>query len=218
MLKELLSKGRTNFITGLVVILPTVITLVILKWLLAKVNVWFLDPFIGWVRPYVESHFMLFILKSLLLVFLITFVILCGAATRIIFIRRFFGVGEQLLSKMPLVSKIYVVTKEVSKALFGKKKGLFRKVVLVEFPRQGLLSVAFVTCEHIDKNKIKKPIDDDIISVFIPTSPNPTTGAFVFVKKRDIVDVDMTVEDAIKLVLSGGAIFPLGKTGRAPEA
>lgn len=211
MIGNFLNKVRSSFFTGALVILPIFLTVIILKWLVWKINLWFLEPFVGLVRPYTDSFFILFSLKLLLFFAILVVIILCGAATRVIFVRKFFGWGEQLFIKMPLVSKIYVAVKEISAALFGKKKGLFKKVVLIEFPRQEAYAIGFVTCEHIDRGIVKKALDDDLASVFVPTAPNPTSGFFVFARKRELIDVNMSVEEAVKIILSGGAISPYNR-------
>ncbi|MBI4336114.1 MAG: DUF502 domain-containing protein [Candidatus Omnitrophica bacterium] len=203
-----LGKFRTYFITGLAVILPTFITIIILKLFITKINSWFLDPFSRFITPYTDSLLVIIILKFTVFVAIVIAVILCGFAARIIFVRKFFSWSEHLFTKTPLIGKIYAAIKEISAALFGKKKGLFKKVVIVEFPSRGLYSIGFVTCEHIDRGIISAPLDDDVASVFVPTSPTPASGYFVFVKKKDLIDVKMSVEEAIKLVISGGALVP----------
>lgn len=206
-----LNRVKTFFITGLAVILPIFLTIIILKWLIGKISVWFLEPFVRLVRPYIGSLFIIFLLKLALFFIILIVIILCGAATRVIFVRRFFGWGERLFIRMPLISKIYIAIKEISAALFGKEKGLFKRVVLIEYPRQGVYSLAFVTREHVDKGFIKKEIDDDLASVFVPTAPTPMSGFFVFARKKELIDVNMSVEEAVKIILSGGAISPYNK-------
>lgn len=206
MMRDYLNKIRTYFITGVAVILPTFLTIIILKWLTGKINRWFLEPFIGLVRPYTDSFFVIFFLKLILFCGILIIVILCGVATRLIFVRKFFGWGERLFIKAPLISKIYTVIKEISSAFLGKKKGLFKRVVVVEFPREGMFAIGFITREHIDRGVITKLVDDDLASVFIPTAPNPTSGAFVLVPKKDLIEVDITVEEALKLIISCGAV------------
>lgn len=211
MINHFLKEFKTYFITGLAVIFPIFLTIIILKWVLGKINLWFLEPFASLIRPYLNSPLLIFFLKIILFFSILILIVFIGVIAKIIFVRRFFDFGEQFLTKMPFISKIYLTTKEVSLALFGKKKGLFKKVVLIEFPRPGLFSVGFLTAEHIDRRVVKKPLNDDLVSVFVPTAPNPTTGSLVFVQKGDVIDVDMSVEEAIKLILSGGAISPYYK-------
>ena len=203
-----LNKIKNYFIMGLAVLLPVLLTFIILKWLIGKVNIWFLEPYVRLARPYTGSMGVIFLLKVVLFFVIIIIIIFCGAATKVIFMRKFFGWGESLFIKTPLVSKIYTVTKEVSVAVFGHQKGLFRKVVLIEYPRQGLFAIGFVTREQLGRDNIHKSFGDDMVSVFIPTAPNPTTGALVIVKKTDLLDADMNVEEALKLILSGGTITP----------
>lgn len=211
MTRSFLNKVQRSFITGLLVILPTFLTIIILTWLVKKINVWFLEPFVRLARPYTDSLWAIFTLKVVLFFVILIVIILCGAATRVIFMRRFFGWGEQFFTRMPLISKIYGGVKEISIALFGKQKGLFKKVVLIEFPRQGVYSIGFVTCEHVDRGIIKKGIDDDVASLFVPTAPNPTSGFFIFVRKKELIDVDMSVEEAFKVILSVGTVSPYSK-------
>lgn len=206
------SKVKTYFITGIAVILPTFITILVVKWLLVKTNLWFIEPFVKFARPYITHAWLLFIVKIAVFCLIVVIIILCGAATKVIYVRRFFRWGEQFVTKMPVVSKVYIATKEISAALFGGKKGAFNRVVLVEYPRAGLFAVGFVTADHIRKEVIKRPLADELTSVFIPTTPNPTTGTFVFVPKKDLIDVDMSVEEAVKIILSGGALLPAAMT------
>ena len=209
--KTNISKLRTYFISGLVVILPIFLTAIILKWFVGKINMLLLEPFIGLLRPYTDSGVIILLLKIALFLVIIALIILCGAATRIFFMRRFFTWAEQLLLKPPLINKIYNAFKEVSTLIFRNKKGLFKKVVMIEYPRPGLLAVGFVTCERVDSGLIKRASVGDLVSVFVPTTPNPTTGSFVLVKSNEIIDADMTVEEALKLILSGGALSPNDK-------
>ncbi|MDD5450094.1 MAG: DUF502 domain-containing protein [Candidatus Omnitrophica bacterium] len=208
MAENFFNKIRRSFITGLLVLLPVFLTVTILTWVIKKINLWFLEPFVRFVEPYTGSFFIILALKLALFFIIVIIIILCGVATRVIFVRKFFGWGEWVFTKMPLVSKVYNAIKEISAALFGKKRGVFKKVVVVEFPRPGLYSIGFITCEHIDRTTIKKEMDDDLASVFVPTTPNPTTGFFMFVRKKELIDVDLSTEDAFKLILSGGTISP----------
>lgn len=207
-MKDFINKLKTYFFTGLALVFPIFFTVVILKWFLRQINIWFLEPFFKFIRPYMPSPFLIFLVKGLLLILLIAIIIGIGMVTRLIFVRKFLGWGERLLQRMPFVSKIYLATKDVSAAIFGQRKGLFKRVVLIEYPREGLYAIGFVTAEHIGRELIKRPLEDDLISIFVPTSPTPTTGYFLFMPKKDVIEVSLSVEEAIKLILSGGAVSP----------
>jgi len=206
-------KIKTYFIRGIAFLFPLFLTILVLKWLVGTINFWFLEPFVKFLRPYIDSVILVFFTKITLFILLLLLVVLCGIiVTKALAARRFFGVGEYLLMKTPIVSKIYTTMKEISSALFIHKKGIFRRVVFIQYPRPGLYSVGFLTCEHVDRHFIKREVNDDLAIVFIASTPNPTTGFLVLVEKSDLIDTDMTVEDAIKLILSGGAINPYSRS------
>jgi uncharacterized membrane protein len=143
------------------------------------------------------------ILIFLVLVFLLT---LTGFATRNILIRNIFGLFEKFLYRLPLVSAIYGGMKEISYAFLDQKSSIFKKVVLVEYPRKGIYSLGFVTSETQGEaqDKTKKRL----VNVFIPSTPSPATGMFMFVPQEEVIYLDMLVADGIKMVISGGAVVP----------
>ena len=116
---------------------------------------------------------------------------------------RFF---ENLLTRVPFISKVYFTIKQIRDAFIGQEHTLFNSVALVEFPRAGLYSVGFVTSEA--GGEVQDRTKERVVCVFVPTTPNPTSGFLVFVPQEKLIALSMTVEEAMKLVISGGALVP----------
>ncbi|MGI6605306.1 MAG: DUF502 domain-containing protein [bacterium] len=184
---------RKYFFTGLIVILPFVLTLYLL---------WFVFDFMdGLIGPLLELVFG----RSLPGAgFAITILLILGTgvlATNYLG-RKFLHFGDRVFTRVPLVRSVYQTLKQVVQAFVGDQKKAFRQVVLVEYPRKGLYSLAFLTNEGIGQN------GEQMLAVFLPTTPNPTSGFLLFLPEKEVTFLDMSVEDGIKLVVSGGVIKP----------
>lgn len=131
-------------------------------------------------------------------------VLLTGVFARNYFGKKLILLGDHVVARIPLINRIYVAIREISEAIFSEKREVFKKAVLIEYPRKGLYSVAFFTQDT--KGVVQDAIEEDVVSVFLPTTPNPTSGYLLFVPKKEIVDLDVPVEDALKLVISGGSV------------
>ena len=114
--------------------------------------------------------------------------------------------GESLLNRMPVVRTIYGATKQILETVISTQSDAFREVILVEYPRRGLWVIGFVTGGT--KGEVARRIDHDMVNVFVPTTPNPTSGFLLFCPREDVIFLDMSVEDAVKLVVSGGIVTP----------
>ena len=118
---------------------------------------------------------------------------------------QLFTIGERLLQRIPLVRSIYASVKQVTESMFSKGRA-FRKVVLVEYPRQGMWSLAFQTGTGAEE--VRDKTGRDVTNVFIPTTPNPTSGFFLMVPREDVIELDMSVDDGLKMLLSVGVVVP----------
>jgi uncharacterized membrane protein len=219
MLKKILRFVRDNFIAGIIVILPISITVFIIRFIVVSLNAVMLNPIIKHLRPYpLYEDQRLLLAKAVVFIAVTILIVLAGLMTRILIVRRFFSFLEMLLLRLPMINKIYSSIKEISAALFGKRRSGLKKVVLVEYPRKGIYTLGFVTSE--DKWRINETFDrqEDLISVYVPTTPNPTSGLFVLLKKEEVTSLDMSVEDALKVVISAGAVTPFGKDKAVLEA
>ncbi|HEX7706235.1 MAG TPA: DUF502 domain-containing protein [Thermoanaerobaculia bacterium] len=204
-----LSRLRTNFFAGLAVVLPAVISIAVVVWLFGTVanitdKLLFAVPrhwkYIGGTRGEIHWYWSL-----AALVLAILLVALVGRLTRHYLGRRMIRGGEKLLLRVPLLNTIYSTVKQVEQAFSGNRSS-FKKAVLIQFPRPGLYSIAFITSDQRNEVQFKTP--DRVQSVFVPTTPNPTTGFLVFAPESELIELDMSVPDAIRSIISLGAVSP----------
>jgi uncharacterized membrane protein len=191
-------------VTGLLVITPVGLTVLILRAIFVR-----LDAILGEaVRSLLGRE-----IPGLGIVALITVILATGIAARSLIGGWLIRVGQRAVARIPLVSRLYLALQQILEVLIGGEARVFREVVVVEYPRVGLWSLGFVTAEtpsEIDARTGKR-----IVNVFVPTSPNPATGWFVLVPDAEVVRLDMSVEDGIKMVISAGAFVPPVATAEA---
>lgn len=120
--------------------------------------------------------------------------------------RRFVSFSESLLTRIPLVRSVYTAAKNFAEVLFTDTSQAFKKVLLVEYPRRGVYSLCFQTSTELQE--IQERTDEDVICVFVPTTPNPTSGFIIMVPRADVIELDMDVEEALKMVVSLGVVVP----------
>ena len=199
------SNLRNNFLTGLAVIIPVFITTYLIWSTIGIVD--------GWVLPLIPEKYALdkFIgidVKGIGVIIFLLFTVFIGSLTKGYFGRTILKSVESLVDRMPVVRSIYNGIKQIAETVFSQSNNSFERACLVEYPRKGIWAVAFVSTktkgevsEKIGKNK-------DLFSIFLPTTPNPTSGFLLFLPEKDIIFLDMTVEDAAKLVISAGLVTP----------
>ena len=205
---SILAKFRRFFLTGLLVTAPIIITIYV-TWLVIT----FIDVKVASLLPeYLDFRKALpFQIPGLGLLIVIFVVTLIGAITPGLIGRNLLKLGEMILFKTPVIRTVYSSIKQIMDTVMSTNSKSFKEVGLVEYPRQDIWVIAFVTCSvkgEID-DKIKK---SDLVSIFVPTTPNPTSGFLLFVAKKDLIFLNMSVEQAIKLVISGGIVSPKQKT------
>ena len=215
----LFQRIRNNFLTGLIVVAPIFLT-VYLIWLFIA----FIDnrvvPLIP-ARYNPETYLGADIPGFGVMVFLVVCSFI-GMLTKGIFGRQLVRFGESLVDRTPVVRSIYNAVKQIVETIFSQSQSSFQKACLIQYPRQGIWAVAFVSTET--KGEVLNKIDDhnQMVSVFLPTTPNPTSGFLLFVPRADVVMLDMSVEDAAKLIISAGLVIPPTaeeiKAGRRPAA
>lgn len=199
----MIAKIRNYIFTGLLVVLPLIVSIAVLWWIFVKITngVVQLLPHALKANPTWRI-----IIRLCIPIVLLALLALIGMIARIVFIRKIFGLGERLLIKIPLFNKIYITVKQISQAFLSPEKTIFNRVVLVEYPRKGLYSIGFVTSKA--KGEVQAKTRDEVMNIFIPTTPNPTSGVLIFAAPHEVTKLDMNVEDGMKLVISGGAIVP----------
>ena len=204
---SILAKFRRFFLTGLLVTAPIIITIYV-TWLVIT----FIDVKVANLLPeYLDFRKALpFQIPGLGLVIVIFVITLIGAITPGLIGRNLLKLGEMILFKTPVIRTVYSSIKQIMETVMSTNSKSFKEVVLVEYPRKDIWVIAFVTSSvkgEID-NKIKK---SKLVSIFVPTTPNPTSGFLLFVAKKNLIYLNMPVEQAIKLVISGGIVSPKQK-------
>lgn len=203
---KIFSGLRNNFFAGLLAILPIILTVAIIRFLFEMLNKILLEPIIRLSVPYLREIHLVAVAKTVVLLLTLIIITAIGFMTRWLLARQIFLYLERLLMKIPLLNKIYSGIKEISHAFLGQKSKMFRKVVLVEYPRKGVYSIGFIASET--KGEIQEKTHKEAFNVFVPTAPNPTSGYLLLFSKDEIEPLDMSVEEGLKLVVSGGAIVP----------
>lgn len=227
----LITRLRTSFLTGLVVIAPVAFT------------IWLIWSFIGWVDgfvlPFVPDFYqpdnlvryvigveryntwigedVTINIRGVGVVFFLLFTIFIGWIAKGLIGRSMIRYAESLVDRMPVVRSIYSGVKQIAETVFSQSADRnFEKACLVQYPRKGIWAVGFISTTAKGEVNAKAESDDQLISVFVPTTPNPTSGFLLFFPQSDIIELDMSVEDAAKLVISAGLVYPNGDDPTKP--
>jgi len=206
MKKNILNKFFLGFLNGIVILFPVIFTVWIIRFFALKVNDVVLTPFVKLFAAVGLGVQRVYLAKTLIFLMVVLMIAAIGWAARVLFITRIFSLGEKIFLKVPILGKIYNALKQISSAFLGQGKTIFKQVVMVEYPRKGLYSLGFTT--GITKGELKSVLDGNSVNVFVPTTPNPTSGMFIIVPKEEIHFLKMSVEDGMKLIVSGGAVSP----------
>lgn len=193
---------RKYFITGLLVLIPLVITVWVIKTLIDFMDQSLLllphsiqpENLFGWYIPGLGALLTLII------------VLITGLAAANLFGRKLLLAGEVVLKRIPVVSPIYTSVKQVSDTLFSSKGQAFRKALLVQYPRPGSWTIAFQTGQP--SGEVLSHLGEGHVSVYVPTTPNPTSGFFLMMPRKDVIELHMSVESALKYVISMGVVAP----------
>ncbi len=213
----MIKKFKAYFYTGLIALLPIVLTVYIFNWI------------VGIMMSLLGNSFVTIIIKNILLVFveegdmdyyfqllvyfisLVTMIIgtcLVGFTLKIVFFAKIIKKAKELFIKIPLIKQVYTTISQIIEVAVSDREKSYQKVVMVEYPRKGIYSIGFLTSE--DNFLIGSAIgrEEKVYNVFIPTSPNPTSGMFIVVSESEVKILDIKIDDAIKLIISGGVILP----------
>ena len=191
---------RAYFLTGILVTAPVSITLYI-GWM-------FIDMVDRQVTPMIPAPFnpRQWGIPGVGLLIAVVGLTLIGALAAGVLGRVWLRVSEAILARTPVLRSVYSAVKQLFETFLVHKSKAFREVALIEYPRRGIWTVAFVTGPTI--NQIGRHVEDDLINVFVPTTPNPTSGFLLFLPRKEVKILDMSIEDGLKLVISGGIVAP----------
>ena len=198
------TKLRAYFIAGVLVTAPITITV----WLtIAIIN--FIDKTVkNIILPdgYYDGIFTFLSIPGVGIVIAILFLLIVGMFATNIMGRFFLRIGESILDHLPVVRSLYGATKQIFETVFANQSEAFREVVMVEYPRTNMWVIGFLTGRT--RGEVQQKTTDDLVNIFVPTTPNPTSGFLLFVPEKDVIHLDMTVEEGIKLVVSAGIVTP----------
>ncbi|WCR09433.1 DUF502 domain-containing protein [Paracoccus stylophorae] len=200
---RLLVRMRANFLAGLVVVAPIGITV----WLIWTLTGW-MD---SWVLPLIPARwrpeqYIGINLRGVGVVFFLLFTVVIGWAAKGWVGRSLLRTGETLVNRMPIVRSIYGALKQIAETILSQSEARFDRACLIEYPRKGLWAVGFVTAPA--KGELPQVAGEPLLAVFVPTTPNPTSGFLIYAPARAVKVLDMSVEDAAKLVISAGLVYP----------
>jgi len=202
---------RSYFMAGLLAFAPIGITLWAIVWIVQKLDSLLLPPVIAWLAPSLEEPTKLPPLVGAVFTFVV--ILLAGVVVRHLFGHQLLRLGERMLDRVPVARSIYYGVKQLFEAIFSSSthQQSFSRVVLVEYPRRGIWGIAFVT--GAVRGSVGAAFQDEsMLNCFIPTTPNPTSGFYLLVPEHETREIDLSVEDAFKVIMSAGLVTPLEGT------
>ncbi|MFT4706313.1 MAG: putative membrane protein [Yoonia sp.] len=225
--RGIITRLRGNFLAGLIIVAPIGLTLYL---------VWSVVGWIdSWVWPFIPDYYqpeqlvnrifrsegadlISVNVRGIGVVIFLVFTMLVGWIGKGILGRSMLRFGESIVERMPIVRSIYNGVKQIAETVFSQRDTSFDKACLIEYPRKGIWAIAFISTNARGEVREKISVDEDIATVFLPTTPNPTSGFLLFLPRSDVKELDMTVEDAAKLVISAGLVYPNSKDPTQPPA
>lgn len=204
----LIGRLRSSFLTGLVVLAPIGLTI----WLIWTFVGW-ID---GWVLPFIPTdyrpeRFIGINLRGVGLMIFLVFTIIVGWLAKGLIGRSLIRWGETIVDRMPVIRSIYNGIKQIAETLFSQGTTAFSGTAIVEYPRKGMWGIGFVAGTVKGELADRLIAHGEIVPIFLPTTPNPTSGFLIYIPRKDVIFLDMTVEDAAKLIISGGLVNPTPK-------
>ena len=205
---------RTSFLTGLIVIAPVGLT------------IWLMWTLIGWVDGFVlpliparfqPEQYLGVNFRGVGVVIFLVFTVMVGWVAKGLIGRSLIRFAESLVDRMPVVRSIYSGVKQIAETVFAQSERSFQKACLIQYPRKDIWAIGFISTDTKGEIAQKAHTSSKMLSVFVPTTPNPTSGFLLFIPREDVVELDMTVEDAAKLVISAWLVYPGEKSPEQVE-
>jgi uncharacterized membrane protein len=209
----LMGRLRNYFFAGILVTAPISIT-IYLSWLFIN----FVDRTVTPIIPekYNPETYLPFGIPGLGLIIAAVALTLVGALTAGYFGRLFVRMSERVLARMPVVRSIYGALKQIFETVLARQSDAFRQVVLIEYPRRGIWAIGFLT--GVTEGEVQRLTEEQMLNIFLPTTPNPTSGFLLFLPREEVVFLDMSVEEGIKMVVSAGIVTPQEMARMAEES
>ena len=211
MLKHL----RRYIIAGLLVWLPLAVTYQLLKFVVGQMDGWLDKAFMLLPTGFHPDELLGISIPGLGVIFTVVLLVLTGMFAANFVGRAFVNGWESLLDRIPVVRAIYSAVKKFAEMVFSDKSNSFKKVLLIQYPRKGLYSLAFQTSDEL--GEVQGRTGDEVICTFVPTTPNPTSGFIIIVPRKDIIELDMEVDEALKMIISLGVVVPTWRNDQLRE-
>ena len=206
---------RRYIIAGLLVWLPLAVTYQLLKFVIGQMDRW-LDSFLDWLPPtYHPDELLGVALPGLGVVFTFLLLVITGMLAANFVGRALVNGWESLLDRIPFVRAVYSAVKKFAEMVFSDKSESFKNVLLIQYPREGLYSLAFQTSSEL--GEVQGRTGDEVICTFVPTTPNPTSGFIIIVPRKDVIVLDMDVDEALKMIISLGVVIPTWRKDQLGE-
>lgn len=198
-ISKLFKQIRSSIITGIVLLIPSVTTIYVFVKLFSLVDS-LLPNIVHSLFPRIPQTWPPFV--GFILILIISYFV--GLAAKNYFGKMIIDTGNAIISRIPLLNKLYLGVQQIIDAIAGQKKNLFEKAVLIEYPKKNSYCIGFVTSKTT--GEIPEKIDASMVSIFVPTTPNPTSGFLLFLPQTEVIELDMSIETAVKLVMSAGMV------------
>ncbi|MDE0768571.1 MAG: DUF502 domain-containing protein [Opitutaceae bacterium] len=212
----MLSSIRRAFLSGVILLAPLGITFFVFNWLVLRIGgsfkakVYFFIPHDVLFDPSLALFWDF--TATIIVIFLVT---VLGFLSRYFFAKYLWGLGERLLHNLPVINTVYTSVKQIVETFSSQNRAVFEKVVLIQFPRKGSYAIGFLTGNS--KGEIRKRTNLPLRNIFVPTTPNPTSGFLIMLHEDDIEELDMTIGEGMKFIISGGAVVPDWKNIEASQ-
>ncbi len=210
--KSFLNRMKNLLFTGLLVVVPFLAAVWMSWWIYDVLTVWAIglaDKLdLPGIKGEISSFWVRQGIRILALVFMLLVLLLVGQLAKLTLGRRLIGLGQKLLMHLPLVSFIYSTCKQIADAMQTTSGGMFHQVVLFEYPMPGSYAIGFLTNENTEPSEITEQLGKPVVSIFLPTTPNPTSGFLLMIPRDKCIFLKMSVSDAMKLIVSVGTVFP----------
>ena len=210
--KSFLNRMKNLLFTGLLVVVPFLVAVWMSWWIYDVLTVWAIGLADKLDLPSMKVEASSFWVRQgiriLALFLMIVVLLLVGQLTKLTLGRRLIGLGQKLLMHLPLVSFIYSTCKQIADAMQTTSGGMFHQVVLFEYPMPGSYAIGFLTNENTEPCEITEQLGKPVVSIFLPTTPNPTSGFLLMIPRDKCIFLKMSVSDAMKLIVSVGTVFP----------
>ena len=199
---------RNAFLTGLLLLTPLAVSLFVFGWLVNNIGGRFSNNLLYFIpREWLAIEHLQLIWNILATLIVFLAITILGYLSRYFVGKWFLSVTENILDKVPFINTVYKTVKQIVDTFSSQQRAVFKKTVLIEYPRKGVWALGFLTSENKGETQIKT--NQDLRNVFVPTTPNPTSGFLLMLPKDEVLVLEMSIGDGMKLIISGGAVVPL---------